>query len=437
MNANQSNAGVVPCMIVLEVLKEHNYERWCIFMQHYLVGQDLWDVVLSSEIAYANEEDPREWIKRNALALHAIKISCGEEKFNRIKEMNSAKDAWNALANLHKQENEEGTKIQELIKTSTVERKQASPLLKDIRKMGNSDAVKTLFETHPLYSPALMENGSTALRVAITAGKIELAKELISMISEGQLEMQDKSGKTVLSLAAFKGSREIIECLVAKNKKLLEIPDCKKKIPLVLACVARHKSLTLYLYSVTPIEILDPVNGDHGFFLLKECIRNHMFGRWLLYVPKYSHTYARAYARDMVHFTCEQLSTLGRERLKSSGAVEASFKAIQLGYLDFVKEISEANPEIVWSHSTDPDEHSRDMLMHAVAHRQGDIAEFLYRLDPLRIMEEFNIDDQKNNLLHLAAKLPPSCPCIQDISDPLLRMQSEANWFRVILETFI
>ncbi|GKV34304.1 hypothetical protein SLEP1_g42681 [Rubroshorea leprosula] len=221
---------------------------------------------------HVHGEDPKEWIKRNALALHAIKISCGAEKFDRIKKKNSAKDAWNALANLHKQPNENGNNDRGI----RIERKQAVTLLKDIKR-GDSDAVKKLFETHPPYSAAL-ENGSTALHVAITTGKINLAKKLISVMSKEELETQDKSGETVLSLAARKGSREIVECLVGKNKKLLEIPDCEKNIPLVLACATHHQSLTRYLYSVTPEEFLDPGNGDdHGFFFLKECIRNHMF----------------------------------------------------------------------------------------------------------------------------------------------------------------
>ncbi|GKV34309.1 hypothetical protein SLEP1_g42686 [Rubroshorea leprosula] len=517
-----SNAGIVACMIVPEVLKEDNYERWCIFMEHYLLAQDLGDVVLSSEMPHAHGEDTREWIKKNALALHAIKISCEAEKFDRIKKMNSAKDAWNALAELCKPPNEDGNKDTGF---EILERKQAVTLLKDIEK-GDSDAVKEkLLETHPSYSARALENGSTTLHLAITAGKTELAKELISMMSTGELKTPNKSGKTVLHLAACKGSREIVECLVAKNKKLLEIPDCEKKIPLVLACATHHKCLTLYLYSVTPIEILDPVNGDHGFFLLRECLRNRMFEigldllrkfpdyltfhkssleptpiiselvqilsslftgvwykrlpiiselvqilsslftgvwykrlpfpKWSLRVfgkvpiiddllvddkwktlpekpgwsPVYNLKYDRAYAREMVHVICEQLSTLERDQFIRSGAVEATFKAIKLGYLDFVKQITKANPDIVWS--LDP-EHSRDMLMYAVAHRQKEIAKFLYGLNTWRKTTEFTTDDDKNNMLHLAAKLDPSCPHIHDAPDPVLRMQNEALWYKEV-----
>ncbi|GLT58531.1 hypothetical protein SLA2020_314170 [Shorea laevis] len=85
-----------PRTIVREVLKEDNYERWSILMEHYLMAQDLWDVVRSSEMLGGGNK--REWMKKNASALHAIGISCGREAFDQIKNKRSAKDAWDALA---------------------------------------------------------------------------------------------------------------------------------------------------------------------------------------------------------------------------------------------------------------------------------------------------------------------------------------------------
>ncbi|GKV34321.1 hypothetical protein SLEP1_g42698 [Rubroshorea leprosula] len=360
-----------------EVHKEDNYERWHIIMQHYLVAQDLWDVVLSSEMP--DGEDPREWIKKNALALYAIKISCEAEKFDQIKDINSAKDAWNALADLHKQPNEDGNKDTGI---KTVERKQAVTLLKDIEK-GDSDAVKKLLETHSSYSARALENGSTALHVAITAGKIELAKELTSVMSEArELETQNETGKTVLHLAACMGSREIAECLVRKNKKLLEIPDCEKRIPLVLACATCHKSLTLYLYSVTPIEILDPVNGDREFFLLMECLRNRMFDLTFHkssleptpiiseLVQILSSLFAGIWFRRLPFWEWPLYIVLCKVPIIEDLLVGDKWKTL-------LKK-PEVNPDIVWSYDS---EHSRDMLMYAVAHRQEEIAKFLYGLN--------------------------------------------------------
>ncbi|GLT50916.1 hypothetical protein SLA2020_243710, partial [Shorea laevis] len=113
---------------------------------------------------------------------------------------------------------------------------------------------------------------------------------------------------------------------------------------------------------------------------------------------------------------------LAHHQLIRSGAVEATFKAIKLGYLDFVKQITEANPDIVWSHDL---EHSRDMLMYAMAHRQEEIAKFLYGLNAWRSMTEFTTNDDQNNMLHLVAKLPPSSPHIHHFPVPVLQMQNE------------
>ncbi|GKV07302.1 hypothetical protein SLEP1_g19096 [Rubroshorea leprosula] len=88
-------------VIVHEVLTGGNYKKWSILMRYYLFGQDLWDVVQSSQLP-AEGNRRSEWMKKNALALHAIMISCGEKIFAQIKEKDSAKDVWDALADMHK-----------------------------------------------------------------------------------------------------------------------------------------------------------------------------------------------------------------------------------------------------------------------------------------------------------------------------------------------
>ncbi|GKV34844.1 hypothetical protein SLEP1_g43186 [Rubroshorea leprosula] len=93
-------ATLPPNMIVPEVLEKHNYERWSILIKHYLVAQDVWDVVDRS--LTTEQRNERVWIKKNALALHAIKISCGAKAFDLIKNIESARDAWKALRDMPK-----------------------------------------------------------------------------------------------------------------------------------------------------------------------------------------------------------------------------------------------------------------------------------------------------------------------------------------------
>ncbi|GKV34817.1 hypothetical protein SLEP1_g43160 [Rubroshorea leprosula] len=89
-----------PNTIVQEVLEKKNYRRWSILLKHYLVAQDVWDVIEPRPMT--EETDERVWSRKNALALHAIKISCGAKAFDRIEKIDSAKDAWEALLDMQK-----------------------------------------------------------------------------------------------------------------------------------------------------------------------------------------------------------------------------------------------------------------------------------------------------------------------------------------------
>ncbi|GKV12746.1 hypothetical protein SLEP1_g23860 [Rubroshorea leprosula] len=94
-------------LIVPQLLKRGNYKSWSIFMEDYLISQELWDGIIvpfSADQQLPSESD--EWRKRNAAALNAIKISCGPESFVRIKYTRLAKDALHMLAEMHKTEPE-------------------------------------------------------------------------------------------------------------------------------------------------------------------------------------------------------------------------------------------------------------------------------------------------------------------------------------------
>ncbi|GLT26364.1 hypothetical protein SLA2020_080570 [Shorea laevis] len=278
------NTGVIACMIVPEVLKEGNYERWRVFMEHYLVAQDLWDVVLSIEMPKV--EDPRGWVKRNALALHAIKISCGANSFDRIKKMNSAEDAWNALADLHKQPGGDasrgsGTNPVKETCIRILDNNKRAEIVSSLRDR-DWDALKNLDRIAEIIFPG----GITALHIATTLGHFEIVKELVKIAREDYLEIQDDNGDTALSLAACNGKKEIAECLVQKNDKLLTILNKQGYAPLVVACVNRQKDMASYLYSITQIEFLLPENSNQGTLFLKYCLLNFMPGKdwWLVFL---------------------------------------------------------------------------------------------------------------------------------------------------------
>ncbi|KAJ0086209.1 hypothetical protein Patl1_07938 [Pistacia atlantica] len=86
--------------IVPKVLSDKNYENWKVWLKSYLLGQGLWDIVDGSE-AKPIGAGLNAWRKNNGKALHAIQMSCGSDMLTHIREIESAKDAWDRLATVH------------------------------------------------------------------------------------------------------------------------------------------------------------------------------------------------------------------------------------------------------------------------------------------------------------------------------------------------
>ncbi|GKV50722.1 hypothetical protein SLEP1_g57421 [Rubroshorea leprosula] len=75
-------------------------------MKNYLLAQNLWNVVESSNVPSSTDEEvTANWKRKNATVLHALQISCAPEIFARIMEKTSAKDAWEELAKIHEMKN--------------------------------------------------------------------------------------------------------------------------------------------------------------------------------------------------------------------------------------------------------------------------------------------------------------------------------------------
>lgn len=79
--------------IVHTLLNRKNYESWSSRIESYLMAEDLWDVV---EDTYDFENEALR--KKDVKALYAIKNSCGDDTYKLIKDLDSAKDAWDTLS---------------------------------------------------------------------------------------------------------------------------------------------------------------------------------------------------------------------------------------------------------------------------------------------------------------------------------------------------
>ncbi|XP_028952868.2 uncharacterized protein [Malus domestica] len=118
---------------------------------------------------------------------------------------------------------------------------------------------------HPLY-------GKTALHIAVEAGRVDIVKELVSLMDEADLEIKSTAdGRTALDIAAYKGIIEMAQCMVTKNQKLLSIPNAFNDLPIVQAYLLGHWHMARYLYSVTPLDDLMPDKGPQGASIISLC----------------------------------------------------------------------------------------------------------------------------------------------------------------------
>ncbi|KAM1953951.1 hypothetical protein EV2_024132 [Malus domestica] len=97
-------------------------------------------------------------------------------------------------------------------------------------------------------------------------------------MTEEQLETKIDSDETALTIAAATNLK-IVECLVARNKKLLGIvKDSSQMTPIVIAAKQHRWDIVRYLYSVTPLEDLKPDKGPCGSELVSYCLQAKEFG---------------------------------------------------------------------------------------------------------------------------------------------------------------
>ena len=73
-------------------------------MKTYLMAQGLWDIVEATNEPPTPENEAafKAWSKMNAMASYGIQNSCGPDTFSDIREITSARIAWETLAGKYK-----------------------------------------------------------------------------------------------------------------------------------------------------------------------------------------------------------------------------------------------------------------------------------------------------------------------------------------------
>ncbi|XP_062097002.1 uncharacterized protein LOC133802666 isoform X2 [Humulus lupulus] len=350
------------------------------------------------------------------------------------------------------------------------------PLNKAVLKNDIKTVLRIIKKDSRLLRTAITRAEETILHVAAGAKNLHLVKELVNLMEEDDLALQDCKGNTAFCYATITGSIDIAIILMNKNKNLPLVRGGQGMTPLYMATLFGHSKMSWFLYPITK-KILEQGEWMGIFFT---CIHSDLYGLALRMLEEDSEL---AIARDVNNDTalhilarktyvfCHQTPRLWK--WKSSNDNNSSllpwfkkslnkenqalqlvrglwneilvrlpnlevnklinrpssllFEAAELGNFHFLIELIRAQPDLVW----DVDEKNRTIFHIAVLNRHSNIFNLIHEIGSIKDVIITFQDDDNNNILHLAATLPPSHKFNEKFGGAL-KMQQELSWFKEV-----
>ncbi|XP_004299684.1 PREDICTED: death-associated protein kinase dapk-1-like [Fragaria vesca subsp. vesca] len=211
MMATMESIQVGSNALILEVLNRTNYENWRPRVKTYLLAEDLWEVLEAIGEPPKLEDDQADykaWTKKNAKALYAIQNSCGRELFYFIREIETAKNAWEVLEQKCQvvQEYDENNADHLVRYKSFIGYVYGGDWNKAKKCLGDVDvrSIATAMDTTD-------DLGDIALHVAAREEHIHIVKELVHLMTQEDLKSKNAEGDTALHLATWKEHVHIVK----------------------------------------------------------------------------------------------------------------------------------------------------------------------------------------------------------------------------------
>ncbi|KAM1296494.1 hypothetical protein ACFX2F_023558 [Malus domestica] len=330
----------------------------------------------------------------------------------------------------------------------------------DAVKRNDWCAAKEFLTLHPSAITATDSWGDTALHNATYEGREQIVEELVQLMTEEQLETKNTFGETALTIAAAKNIK-IVECLVAKNKKLLGIArDSSQMTPILIAAKNDQWDIVRYLYSVTPLEDLKPDKGPCGSELVICCLRAKQFGIHVCDAPSVSDARINVQNQEneqgdqgnstdlgllqvlpsrlseflginhirelkLHHVRSQQILDLIKylnkeEMAEIYGLFDTVRLAAQNGIVELVITLCKAKPRLLLS----------SLFHHAVECRQENVYSLVYGTGKRNYLVTLK-DGSGKIMLDYAAMLSPS-ERLDGIAGAALQMQRERQWYKEV-----
>lgn len=130
---------------------------------------------------------------------------------------------------------------------------------------------------------------------------------------------------------------------------------------------------------------------------------------------------------QLVQYLCKAIAGLDYSTAASMFEMPIILAA-SLGNSEIVEEILESFPPAIWSRNG----MGQNIFLLAVANRRENVFNLLYQMSEHKTLATQLRDVERNNILHLAGRLAPPAQ-LNLVSGAALQMQSELQWYKVIL----
>ncbi|KAM0958049.1 hypothetical protein EV1_023150 [Malus domestica] len=336
--------------------------------------------------------------------------------------------------------------------------------------------------------------GTTPIVIAAEHDRWDIVEELVQLMTEEQLETTNNSGQTALTIAAAKNIK-IVECLVAKNNKLLRIADGDQMTPILSAAKNDRWDIVRYLYPLTRLEDLKPENGPCGSQLVCYCLQAKQFDIHVEHAPSVSDARINVQNQEneqgdqrnstffgllqglpsrlseflginrirdlklhhvrsleILNGTCEEIKHLNNEEMKRYKLYETVFNAVEHGIVEIVISLCKAKPELLVRKRPrkGPDEKftfprsisetfinqeptfEGSIFHYAVECRQEKVYSLIYGAGERNYLATMN-NSRVEKMLYHAGKLSPLAKEKLDcIPGAALQMQRERQWYKEV-----
>ncbi|KAG8368426.1 hypothetical protein BUALT_Bualt15G0044200 [Buddleja alternifolia] len=367
------------------------------------------------------------------------------------------------------------------VNTTTVTRPECHKEMYIAALKGDWKAADLLLQEDPNLARAkITMNDDGALHVAAASKHTEFVLELVKLMSENDLLLRNKQGRTAFCYAAESGIVEIADVMRMKNPSLVTMRGKDDKTPLYIAAFFGKKNMVIYLREYACEEDL---SRDEWFDLLIATIRSRMYGMIVfftinvalailnmneslakmsneegtalhhlvqpVYVPTKTgkktlsnviypvriHILERKSQERGVLLLAEKLwaeiQTLRQDKVTE--LIEKPFsilhEAAKEGNVELIDIIASSDPDLLLS----VDRNNHTILHTAVLHRQERVFSLILQIDYLKEMLATSVDNDGNNILHLAGKLAPPRR-LKVVSGAAFQLEREILWFTVRTE---